>query len=93
MSACIAIGRHLSNLLRVAYGHRLANMRMILARVWGPLFIKVEVADDLMKTVSLTEPQKVEAAIEVSFCVFGLSITLSWAVTAQSDSIPRFACS
>ncbi len=66
MAAAISIGRHLSNLLRVSYGHKLPNMKYILAKVWGPLFLRVEVAFDMKKYVYLTEPQKVEASMEVS---------------------------
>uniref|UniRef100_A0A5K3F6P6 PH domain-containing protein n=1 Tax=Mesocestoides corti TaxID=53468 RepID=A0A5K3F6P6_MESCO len=64
-SSVIALGRHLSHLLRIACGHRLINMPKIVSKVWGPIFIKVENDKDAFPQVNLTEEEKLGVAIEV----------------------------
>ena len=66
MSAAVAIGRYLSHLLRIAYGHRMMNMRKTLATVWGPIYLKVEPATDVKPPICMTENEKFDAAVEVS---------------------------
>ncbi|CDS36484.1 conserved hypothetical protein [Echinococcus multilocularis] len=65
MSAAVAIGRYLSHLLRIAYGHRMMNMRKTLATVWGPIFLKVEPATDIKPPIRMTECEKFDAAVEI----------------------------
>ncbi|VDD75353.1 unnamed protein product [Mesocestoides corti] len=64
-SSVIALGRHLSHLLRIACGHRLINMPKIVSKVWGPIFIKVENDKDAFPQVNLTEEEKLGVAIEL----------------------------
>uniref|UniRef100_A0A5K3F962 PH domain-containing protein n=3 Tax=Mesocestoides corti TaxID=53468 RepID=A0A5K3F962_MESCO len=64
-SSVIALGRHLSHLLRIACGHRLINMPKIVSKVWGPIFIKVENDKDAFPQVNLTEEEKLGVAIEI----------------------------
>ncbi|KAM7533883.1 hypothetical protein Aperf_G00000109312 [Anoplocephala perfoliata] len=65
MGAAIAIGRHLSHLVRIAYGHRLMNFRRNLATVWGPVYLNVEPATDMKPPIYMSDCAKFEAAVEI----------------------------
>ncbi|BHF84418.1 hypothetical protein SprV_0902756900 [Sparganum proliferum] len=64
-SAAIHIGRHLNYLLTVSHGHNVHYLKGIVAKVWGPLYLHVELERVTYPMKRLTEREKVHLATEV----------------------------
>uniref|UniRef100_A0A0X3P6X3 Uncharacterized protein n=1 Tax=Schistocephalus solidus TaxID=70667 RepID=A0A0X3P6X3_SCHSO len=63
--AAIHIGRHLNYLLAVSHGHNIHYLKSIIAKVWGPLYLHVELERVTYPMKRLSEPEKVQLATEV----------------------------
>lgn len=65
-TSAVMIGRYLQYLISVGYLHNLFYFRTILAKVWGPLFLRPYYSKEYRLCRPLTEEENVNLSITVS---------------------------
>ncbi|KAF5400867.1 hypothetical protein PHET_05835 [Paragonimus heterotremus] len=89
-TSAVLIGRYLQYLTALAYSHKLFYFRMILAKVWGPLFLRPAFAPIYQVTI---EPAQEKQRVELSIAIFTKVLeSANWHIFEPFEGMDKVMC-